>query len=485
MADINQFLVRGSARLRATAFGCLCGWIVLSPWCFGAWEMWWFWPMATLGFLGAFCAGVGVLLQTAFLQAGTASALEGEPRLRSEGRLALVLLAVSPFLLYAVWRGTQPSAPGYPLVEMEAERSLLLFATPVLLLVALFLVATRRRVRTLVSLFLANAVVLALYASANHWITRDTYVLWVKTPFNYGARAGGVFFCPNHLAAYMNLALCLILAWVLSRRTAWKTRFLLLVLAVPILTAWFLTLSRGGTASLVSTLPLVLLAGLRGYPWKARLATAMLLVVLVAGSVTAVLRIDNPLLARIQQHALIQSVLKVRQTGWAPVRKTFFLHFDRGTYIDSALRAWRTHPRLGIGPGQHAIRWPQFAATGDGDRAKGKWPTLTNHDYYLYEVHSDWTQLLEEYGTLGLSLFLFSCLVAVGLLWHAQGRGLRCGVSPLEQALPLAALLSLGAFAVHSLGDFSLQIPAITWTLAALVACGLLTALPEHGDSEG
>ena len=89
--------------------------------------------------------------------------------------------------------------------------------------------------------------------------------------------------------------------------------------------------------------------------------------------------------------------------------------------------------------------------------------------------------MLEEYGTLGLALFLLPWLVVPALLLRAQGAGLRDEeASALDQALPLAAWFGLGVFAIHSLGDFSLQIPALVWSLAALTACGLLSTLPAR-----
>ncbi len=213
-------------------------------------------------------------------------------------------------------------------------------------------------------------------------------------------------------------------------------------------------------------------------------AAVLAVLLLAAGGAWTFMKVPNPLRTRIETHHLISTLRKecsAPEPDWQKVRKAFFTGFDRGMYIDSALRAWRSNPRIGIGPGQHAIRWPEFAATPDGDRETRKWPTLTNHTYYLYEVHSDWTQLLEEYGTLGLALFLLPCLVVPALLLRAQGAGLRDEeASALDQALPLAALFGLGVFAIHSLGDFSLQIPALVWSLAALTACGLLSTLPAR-----
>ena len=74
--------------------------------------------------------------------------------------------------------------------------------------------------------------------------------------------------------------------------------------------------------------------------------------------------------------------------------------------IGGAIRAWQAAPVWGVGAGMHQNIWPHVAASGDGDRGKGIWPTLVNDKFHSYEVHSDWIQLLEEYGLVGLILFL-------------------------------------------------------------------------------
>ncbi len=480
MADINRIVTTGADSAHRAAFLTFGGVVLLSPWAFGAWEMWWFWPLATVLFAGVLLAGVGTLLRTAFTRDGETR----EDRLVYEERLAWLLVAVAPLLLYGAWRLRTAGTDATPLVHMEGERSLLLFATPVLLGMGLFLSGTRSRVRWLVRLFAVNGLVLALYASVNHWLTGNDYVLWVRTPFNYGARAVGPFFCPNHLAAYLNLTLCLVLAWWLTPGVSRRLRGAALVLALPVLLAWFLTLSRGGVGSLLLILPLIVTVGLRGQPWRTRIGVGIGLPVIAAAAVWALFTIPNPMLARFETHNLTRTVRAVPQDGWEPVKKSFFTHFDRGIYIASALRAWRTNPTWGIGPGQHPVRWPEFAATPDGDRENGIWPSQTHHEYHLYEVHSDWVQLLEEYGRVGMALFLLPFGVVMGLLYRAQSAGLKASkgssISPEDTALPLAALLSAGTLAVHSIGDFSLQIPAITWGLGALVAGGLYVTLPNR-----
>ena len=196
----------------------------------------------------------------------------------------------------------------------------------------------------------------------------------------------------------------------------------------------------------------------------------------------------NPWTKRFMNNVMVQAVFKMPENNWKikPVWTAFATKSDRGRYIASALRAWRTNPVIGIGPGQHAIRYGEFAATEDGDRELHRWPTQTNHDYYVYEVHSDWVQLLEEYGIIGISLFMIPLIALFVALVFSQNAGFappQEGMSlctSFEKALPAAAMLSVIVTMIHSLGEFGLQIPGITWTLAILVGCGLLATRPEQ-----
>jgi len=156
-----------------------------------------------------------------------------------------------------------------------------------------------------------------------------------------------------------------------------------------------------------------------------------------------------------------------------------------------AVRAWRTAPVWGIGPGMHQNLWPHFAATGDGDRSAGKWPTLRNDSFHSYAVHSDWLQLCEEYGVVGLLLLLVPMGVVVGLLLaeiRREERARRCAdwqeLGSGHHDLTLSGTFALICMAFHSLGDFNLQMPATTWLLAALLALPMAHIPGRHEGKE-
>jgi hypothetical protein len=200
-------------------------------------------------------------------------------------------------------------------------------------------------------------------------------------------------------------------------------------------------------------------------------------------------RVYNPLMNRVAGHPIWKALAGAPDGAAfrARLHDAFWYSFDRGQYIGSALRAWRSNPVWGIGPGQHSNRWAEFEATPDGVRPDPdgpadafRRPRQAGYNKHLYEVHSDWTQLLEEYGLVGLLLFL---VPAGGVLWILadRQRSVAAGDGPaLARSLPLGALLYCVVLILHSFGDFSLQMPSIVWLFAFVLSCAVL----ENGLDE-
>lgn len=453
--------------------------VLLGPWLFGAWEQWWFWPLAVSVF------GAGLCLGLASLRSPPGAADPGSAATLRVRRVCA--LSFAPFLLYASVRGLQAD------VYMSAERSVLLFLTPFILALTLAFGATARQRETLFLLMLANLYLLGAYGILNHAITGSRFVLWEPGYPQYiaGARATGSYFCPDHFAGIMEIAMAMAVGLLCTRRLPWTLRALAGVVAATALAAVIQSKSRGGGLSVLVILLGALCFGLSQWPrairWYLRIAgTALLALALLV-------------------FALVASGYVQRFThyfGWEqargkPLREQCNIvmkrleHSDRGLMIAGALRAWRaTDPVWGAGPGMHQHLWPRFATSDDGDREARRWPSILNNTFHSYEAHSDWTQLLEEYGIVGLVLLLAACAA-----WFLTLRaGLRAESETLhrrhwrptgEERHPamLAALLAGLAMAFHSLGDFNLQMPATTWMLGALLGIGLAGAATAVGRS--
>lgn len=440
------------------SFALVCFAVSVVPWLFGAWERWWFWPFAVCIFAAAFCFGVrlvsgGSLLRTHrlhFTPAGTTAAV-----------------SFVVFLAYAFVRVRQSP------VFMDSERSMMLFLTAFLLACVIVIGFSRSQLRSLYALVLINLACLGLYGIVNHWATGSHKVLWVTSSFTqYAGRATGTYFCPDHYSGLMELLLGLSLGLLLAARAVGntgsnrrRTWTIITGLTIPVaLYGVWISQSRGGGLTVLIILAATLLiwtSRLRSGPrWGIRLSG-------LAAGIAAVLILWNSnstYINRFKELAPLDptgrfSLSTARESAGSQIKENI-----RYNMYSAALRAWRDiDPWFGIGPGMHQHLWFHYAASPDGDRARGIWPTRPNFDVHAHQVHNDWLQLLEEYGIAGFIIFLvWTCSILIVLI-----KGYRLGISP---AITLGAGLCLACMALHSLVDFNLQIPATTWLFAVTLA---------------
>lgn len=455
---------------------------VVSPWLFASWEMWWFWTVTTVLCAALGCSGIATLIEEAHLRPNGLL----KPHHRHVPSRAVVLLALcAPFLAYALLRCLGPSGPGSPMVAMERERSLALFFTPVgIALVHLLSSRTRWRAK-LLRFLAADFVLVGVCAAVNHFATNDMQILWVAAnDFHYAGRASAPFYCPNHFADYVFFGVLVMLGTAVTPRIRFKTLVAVLAGAAFLTASGFLSLSRGGLASLVAAAVAgIPLFGFRTRPVWARIVLGALVAAVSAGGVLAARYTDNPLMGRLKSHPLWKAWTEAENPAefGKKFSDVFWHDFDRGQYVGAALRAWKSNPVFGIGPGQHSNRWAEFEASEDGkrpslpDRSDMVFPRQRGYGKHLYEVHSDWTQLLEEYGIAGFALFLVP-FFGVGTVLAKRIKPCANGdARTLDRALPLGTMLCFLMLAFHSTFDFSLQIPAITWTFATLVSLSVLS----------
>lgn len=428
--------------------------VLASPWFFGAWETWWFWPFMTLLFL------TGVF----FAFRLTLSAVLRNHRFTLPRLGYTAILAWCPFLVYAVIRLIQAD------VWMDAERSFLLHSSAFLVAVIVAIGLDGSQRLRLVRLMLINYALIALYGIINHLVAHNSHVLWVKGFSQYQDgyfRATGCFFCPDHFSGLMEIGLGLALALIFCRHPSRGLRAGGLVMAGLSYWSIYLTRSRGGgIVAVLITLAAIFLATQdwsrprrRLWHWgSVTVLAGLLTIIVISGSNYAVRFKDYP--------------WKRLEAG------------DRGLMTAATLRAWTSAPWFGTGPGMHQNLWPHFAPSNDGDRALHRWPTYVNNTFHSYESHNDWAQLLEEYGVVGFALLCGAVLFLAHRLsrrWSEWSASLaknpaRPELSP-AWIIPGALLAGL-AMGVHSLADFNLQMPATTWQLATIA--GLAIATGRH-----
>ncbi|MEI6167033.1 MAG: O-antigen ligase family protein [bacterium] len=441
-------------------FGLLALIAIGSTWLFGAWENWWFWPFITLIFTA--CAGFAIRL--------TLSARLGTARLNISSLIYTLLTIWLPFLLYALIRAIQTDVP------MDAERSFLLQLTPFLLGLIAAVGLPESRKRWLAVILIINLALIGIYGIANHLLTGNAHVLWVKGFPQYQEgyhRATGTYFCPDHFSGLMEIALAMGLALVMIKGNSVIQRITGIALSGLALCGIILSRSRGGgiVAGLViiTALWLCTLSWNRRSRWWGRGGG---LCFLTAGII---------FFALFGGHY----VQRFKEYPWGQLE-----YSDRFQMSAAALRAWHSAPWFGIGPGMHQNLWPHFAASQDGDREKGIWPSHINNTFHSFEAHDDWAQFLEEYGVIGLILFL----TAIGSTFWFIFRRWRQWAHVLSQAASATAqagyawilpgmLLAGVAMGLHSFGDFNLQIPGTTWLLGIL--SGLTLAISRDVPPSG
>ena len=440
-------------RLPSVQFALLCIPVLLGPWLFGAWEMWWFWPFTLCVLLSSLLFGIRLLLPARPSEDGKVPGATRVPSAARQG--AVVALLYGIFLLYALVRSLQAD------VAMDAERSFLLHLTPFLVGIQVLFGLHPRRRRILYVLMAANLFLIGAYGIANHIATGSERVLWEAGYAKYfgEGRASGPYFCPDHFSGIMELALALGLALVLTRasETGWRLAGggLCCIAAIGVV----LSKSRGGGLTVLAVVAAAMVWGFTRWPsrkrwwWRLSWATSAAIALLIFCNTgtgymkrfTGYFETTADTDAALHDRA-VTLVQRARATS-------------RGRMIGGALRAWRDAPLFGIGPGMHQHLWPHYAASSDGNRERGAWPSLPNYDFHSYEVHSDWVQLLEEYGAVGLVLFLLPAgTLFIGLVRSTE-----------YSAMLLGGVLSFVAMGFHSLGDFNLQMPGTTWTLAAIL----------------
>jgi O-antigen ligase len=446
--------------------------VAVAPWLFGAWEMWWFWPFVSLIAIGVMVLGLRLL--------AVGSLKDEDPAVR---RALWILATAIPFLAYAVTRGL--ASP----VFMDAERSVLLHGSGVVVAAMVVFGMDARQRRLLFALLFLSLAVMAVYGIANHLIDGSRHVLWRPRYEQYAGRATGPYFCPDHFAGAMELLFCMSAGLLLDRAgRGMAVRGVAGAAALLAATGVLLSKSRGAGMTLIVIGACILVWGFAQWPrgvrwhWRVIAVSAALLVGMAALQAFP---------AYTDRFVTYAGLHQVSADGDTPVHVEVLDRLRqscRGRMFGGAWRAWNTSPWTGIGPGMHQHLWPRFAATPDGDAARGMWPAMTNENFHSFEVHNDWLQLLEEYGLAGMILFLipFSA-VALRLLRNlrSESRRWRDAVSPPSQAggvaFTLGGLLALAAMAFHSLGDFNLQMPGTVWILSALLG---LAVRNDHQTNE-
>lgn len=308
--------------------------------------------------------------------------------------------------------------------------------------------------RIVTGAILAAAVGQVLYG-APRWLSGATTLFGVEV--HDSGRLRGTFINPNHLAEYLEIALAIAFAWGwwavyqagkrgrrLESRIASVAAPLLLWLTL--LAALAFTGSRAGLLAAIGgtfVQTLLVVATRPGGRWLRRLA--------LAGAGAVVLAAGVGLVALIGGH---QGVGRLTATSAYEVAGNLRFEVAR-----AAVDLWSRFPLLGTGLGTFLDAFPLVQPE--------HVPLTWRH------AHDDPVELLVTTGVVGAGLFLAGLGALLGRLTRVLNRGVRSE----DRAMAVAALGALAALALHETVDFGLTLPAVSFTLVALV--GSAAAAPR------
>ncbi len=333
------------------------------------------------------------------------------------------ILGLLVFALYGFARIPQSAAPYFALLAVVVIVSVI-----AALVVWSGLASDSRGWRWLFAALLLSITVMAWYAIIQN-AHGSTMVLNYPRPTQYGMRASGAYFCPNHFANVLAITVPMAIALAAMPAARAPLRLLAGYSVLVILPPLYLSGSRSAWLGLlVGILVVCTLLGLRrGF----RRALLMLLIAVLAVAVLGVLAWF--FLPLVQTRVLDALHGNVRINLWR----------DTLTMI-------QTHPWFGYGPGSFRWVYPGF------------W-----HHLAIYidpeHAHNDYLQLLAEFGIVGAVLLVaaISWLVVRLLSVLKKGAGDRSGY------LAAGFIGALTAYIVHAAFDYNFHLYSNVHVLAA------------------
>lgn len=315
----------------------------------------------------------------------------------------------------------------------------------VYLLTACYYTDPRRRLWLLGVLLLLAAGHLAV--GARQFAGGDNFMLlWFIRPAQYTGRASGFYICPDHLAGYLEMLACLSLSMALWSRVRGWVKVLFGYAVLAFLAGILLTSSRGGFLSLCAGMTVLTLLSLgrvraKSPEWFGRTVLAVVLVVALA-AVGVGLTLSHSKLLQDRAGALFALQQDVRPQLWA-----------------AAVPEFQMSPVFGTGAATYLYYGRRFRNPG--------------MQLDPIRPHSDYLELLAEYGGVGMAALLLF-LAAHGWRGWVTYRRLSLRLDGLggsgggsnAAAWNIGALSAAACLVVHSAVDFNLHIPANALLLA-------------------
>ena len=300
--------------------------------------------------------------------------------------------------------------------------------------------------QVIVLTLLAVGTLVAMYGVFQH-LTGNNFVFVWERPAGYLKRGSGTFYCPNHLAGFLEMLLPLAVVCTLASRMKVLAKVFTGYAAFVMFIGIICTFSRGGWLATGLSLALLSLWIFQQRGNRLWIALTLAVLVLVGGVVALKARLSPN---RFQQIYLSDPREDIRLQMWGV-----------------ALDMWKENIWWGLGPGHFDQRFPQY-------RPDVLWQFQPRMGW----VHNDYLNALMDWGLAGAMLVA----LAFGLFFWQVARSWRYVQRSQNDlnvrrsnrsAIVMGGTVGLVAILIHAGTDFNFQIPAnaiLAVTLLALVA---------------
>lgn len=301
------------------------------------------------------------------------------------------------------------------------------------------------RIQAVGMILLCLGMVLGMYA-LGQFLTESDYVLGYLRPAAYHKRGSATFFCPNHLAGYLEILLPLGLAYTLTSRLSHLSKILLAYATLAIFTGIVVSISLGGWIATGLTLVVF-------FVWLMRWRDYRMQGVLVVGGLIAVAT-TFIMMAELSPNRLNHlgaafQADDARRQLWKP-----------------AIQMWQDHFWFGAGPAHFEQRFPQY-------RPVEKFLPAMQTD--PVRAHNDYLNTLADWGLIGAMLVLAAWVlfywdVLRGWKFVQRAQNDLATKRSNKASFVMGGALGLLAILVHSFGDFNMHVPANAILVVAIMA---------------
>lgn len=281
----------------------------------------------------------------------------------------------------------------------------------------------------------------------------DSFMLFGFIRPALGRRASGFFISPNHLAGFLEVMGTMALSFTIWADCRGWVRALLGYATLVFFAALALTGSRGGYLSVLVALAAFGFLSLSVVHALDRRRALLLGMAAVVG----LLALSGGVVSLLGRSDLLQNRMDSLRSQFTGGR------FDFRIYNwEAALDQWRLSPLVGTGAGTHLYFGRLFRR-----------PQIQSDPVH---AHSDYLELLAEYGLVGAVCVFFFVGAHVWSGLRHLGRVVEKEIVPTgylrndRAALYIGALSSIAAYAAHSAIDFNLHIPANALLLSLVFA---------------